>query len=403
MTESKKTRIIFHIDMNSFYASVEMRHHPELRGKPLAIAGRAEERRGIIVTASYEARAKGIKATMPVWQAKRLCPELIVKTPHFDLYGKASSQLFHLLREFTPLVQKVSIDEGYMDVTDLQTRYHPVKLAEIIQKRVKQELDLPSSIGIAPNKFLAKMASDMKKPMGMTILRKRDLAKKLWPLPIEDMHGVGKKTAEKLRALQIYTIGDLAHFNKNQIAAELGIQGEKLHERANGIDERPVDPEAEATYKSISQSTTLPEDIVSQNEAKAVFTRLAEGIEKKLKEKKYVAYQIAITIRYFDWQTTNRAKSFKKAVSLKEEILEIALHLFADHWDGRPVRLLGLSAHSLEDAVKATKQLDLFTYEKDAKEEPLIEVIQKLEDKFGDHIVQRGVSRQDMQSKHHKP
>jgi len=386
--------------MNSFYASVEMRHHPELRGQPLAIAGRSEERRGIIVTASYEARTKGIKATMPVWQAKRLCPELIVWTPNFDLYRKASHQLFDLLRDITPLVEKVSIDEGYMDVTDLQSRYHPIRLARELQERVKNELQLPSSIGIAPNKFLAKMASDMKKPMGLTILRKRDLAKVLWPLPIEDMHGVGQKTAEKLRAMRIQTIGDLAGYDKHSLASVLGVHGERLFERANGIDDRPVDPESEANYKSISQSTTLPEDIASESEARAVFAKLATQLAGRLKEKKYVAYQITITIRYSDWQTVSRAKTFKKAITEHRDILDIAMFLFHEHWDGRPIRLLGIAAHSLEDSVMATKQLDLFTYEKDVKEEPLIDAIQQLEEKYGDHVIQKGIPRKNMPSRH---
>jgi DNA polymerase IV len=399
----KKARIIFHIDMNSFYASVEAAHHPELQGKALAIAGKVEDRRGIVVTASYEARAKGVKATMPVWQARKLCPELIIKTPNFDLYRKASHQLFDLLRGYTPLVEKVSIDEGYMDVTDLSATYHPVKLAQEIQYRVKKELFLPSSIGISPNKFLAKMASNMKKPMGITILRKRDLAKKLWPLAIEDMHGVGKKTAEKLKAFDIHTIGDLAGFDATRIKMELGIQGSKLFERANGLDERVVDPEAEAISKSISQSTTLPEDIATEEEARPIFTKLALNLSNKLKGNKYIAYQIAITIRYHDWQTVSRAKTLKQAVQTQRDIIDIAMLLFNEHWDGRAVRLLGVAAHSLEDAAYATKQLDLFTYEKDAAEEPLIDAIHQLEKKFGEHIVRRGLSRHDIIKNKNQP
>jgi len=400
VAESKPARIIFHIDMNSFYASVEMRHHPEWRGKPLAIAGRPEERRGIIVTASYEARKKGVKATMPVWQAKRLCPELIVQTPNFDLYKKASQQLFQLLRTYTPYVEKVSIDEGYMDVTTIKAGMHPVRLAQTIQTRVKTELELPSSIGIAPNKFLAKMASDMKKPMGITILRKRDLATKLWPLAIQEMHGVGKKTAEKLKALKIYTIGDLAHFDKKRLESMLGVYGGKLHERANGIDDRPVDPEAEAVHKSISQSTTLPEDIASVNEAKDVFFTLSQRLSKKLKEHNVCAYQIAITIRYHDWQTVNRSKTMKSAVYLSQDIFEMAMFLFNENWDGRPVRLLGISANALEDAAFRTKQLDLFTYAEDAKDEPLLETIQQLEEKFGTSVVQKGMRGFASQKEH---
>lgn len=386
-------RIIFHIDMNSFYASVEAVHHPEWRGKPLAIAGKVEERRGIVVTASYEARAKGVKAPMPVWEARRRCPELIVKTPDFELYREASRQLFRLLKTYTPLVEKVSIDEGYMDATELGRRVHPLRLAEDIQKRLLDELELPSSIGIAPNKFLAKMASDMKKPLGITVLRKRDVPKKLWPLPIADMHGVGAKTAEKLTAIGIRTIGDLAAADKAQIAALLGQYGEMLHERANGRDARPVDPEAEAVFKSISQSTTLPEDIVSEEEARRVFQRLAVRLSERLKKKRSVAYQAAITIRYANWQTTSHGKTVHQPLQSPQELAAIAVRLFAEHWDGRPIRLLGISVQSLGDAARATKQLDLFTYQTDAKEEPLLEAMQRLEAKYGTPVVQKGVAR----------
>ena len=209
-------RIILHVDMNTFYASVEMAHNPELKGKPLAIAGNARERRGIIVTASYEARKKNIKTTMPIWQAQKLCPELILMEPNFDRYRTASQGIFDLLRMYTPLVEPVSIDEGYLDITDYCEEQSPIEIAQTIQKRIMETMDLPCSIGIAPNKFLAKTASDMKKPMGITILRKREVPAKLWPLPVGEMHGVGEKTAEKLATIQVRTIGDLA--NASEVA-----------------------------------------------------------------------------------------------------------------------------------------------------------------------------------------
>ncbi|GAE33497.1 DNA polymerase IV [Halalkalibacter akibai JCM 9157] len=185
-------RVIFHLDMNSFFASVEIAHNPTLKGKPVAIAGNPEERRGIIITSSYEARAKGVKTTMPLWQAKKLCPNLIVLKPNGDRYREASNALFSILFSYTPLVQQVSIDEGYLDVTSYLKEIHPVKLAEAIQERISSELNLPCSIGIAPNKFLAKMASDMKKPNGITILRKRDIDKLLWPLLFKKCMELGK-------------------------------------------------------------------------------------------------------------------------------------------------------------------------------------------------------------------
>src|SRR5690625_3807346 len=180
----KKGRVILHIDMNAFYASVETAHNPSLKGKPLAIAGNRHERNGINVTSSYEAREKGVKTTMPLWQARRLCPELIVLPPNFARYREASRQIFKRLADVTPMIQPVSIDEGYMDITDCAHLGNPLEIAEQIQKRLLKELRLPCSIGIGPNKFLAKMASDMKKPLGITVLRIRDVRQKLWPLPV---------------------------------------------------------------------------------------------------------------------------------------------------------------------------------------------------------------------------
>lgn len=197
MAELKqKGRIIFHIDMNCFYASVEQSHDPTLKGKAIAIAGNPKERRGILVTCSYEARAKGVYTTMAVWEAKRKCPELILLPPNFERYRIASKAIFDILRTYTELVEPVSIDEGYIDVTELVNGREAIELAESIQKRILNELDLPSSIGIAPNKFLAKTASDMKKPMGITVLRKRELSNILWSLPVIEMHGVGESTAK---------------------------------------------------------------------------------------------------------------------------------------------------------------------------------------------------------------
>src|SRR5690625_3148176 len=195
----QKARVIYHIDMNCFYAAVEMAHDPSLKGKPVAIAGNPRHRRGIIVTSSYEARDYGVKTTMPLWEAKRLCPHLTVLPPNFERYRTASKKIFQTLAKITPLIEPVSIDEGYMDVTDIEHPKNPIDTAYRIQNHLKSTLDLPSSIGIGPNKFLAKMASDMKKPMGITVLRIRDLPEKLWPLPIEKMYGVGEKTAAKLR------------------------------------------------------------------------------------------------------------------------------------------------------------------------------------------------------------
>ncbi|WP_010530890.1 DNA polymerase IV [Lentibacillus jeotgali] len=382
----KKGRVIFHVDMNSFYASVEMAYNPELKGKPLAIAGNPEERKGIVVTSSYEARAKGVKTTMQLWQARRLCPELIVLRPNFDRYRTASKEIFQTLAEITPYIQPVSIDEGYMDITGTEQHGNPIEIAQNLQQKISVELDLPCSIGIAPNKFLAKMASDMKKPMGITVLRKRDISEKLWPLPIEEMYGVGEKTAKKLRSFDIKTIGDLANGDPYQLKQILGINGERLQNKANGIDTRPVDPEAVHEFKSIGSSQTLAEDTIDEAEIRKLMHKLAENVERRMRRKQAAGQSVQIMIRYHDHKTITRSKKLHHFIENKSEILQFANELFQKHWNLEPIRLLGITVQDVDEKKNIAKQLDLFTYEEEAGKEKLYEAIDHLSRKYGKNL-----------------
>ncbi|MCA0970162.1 DNA polymerase IV [Halobacillus litoralis] len=379
----KNGRVIFHVDMNSFYASVEMAFDPSLKGQPLAIAGNPEERKGIVVTSSYEARKFGVKTTMPLFEAKRLCPDLKVMRPNFERYRTASKEMFKILAEVTDLVQPVSIDEGYMDITACADQGSPPEIAENIQKRIYEELDLPCSIGIAPNKFLAKMASDMKKPMGITILRKRDLDHKLWPLPIEEMYGVGEKTAEKLKKIGIETIGDLAKQPVLDLKRLLGINGERLQNRANGLDDRPVDPDAVHEFKSIGTSTTLAEDTTDDTEVRSVLRRLAGKVEARMKSKEVLARHVQLMIRYHDRRTITRSKQLHDYIDHKDDLFSAAIQLFDDHWNQTPVRLLGITASDFAEKSEVTQQLDLFNYEQHAEKENLYKVIDHLTERYG--------------------
>ena len=215
-------QIIFHIDLNAFYASAEMANDSSLEGKPLVISG--NNRRAIVSTASYEARKYGIHSAMPLFQAKQLCKNLIIKPVNFDLYRRLSSQFFELISTYSPLLEIASIDECYVDFSNyiIEHNIHPYKLAKIIQNDVLNTLKLKCSIGIAPNKFMAKMASDMKKPMGITILNKSNYKQLLWPLDVSEMFGIGKKTAPKLKEMGILTIGDVANYdNYNKLLGKM--------------------------------------------------------------------------------------------------------------------------------------------------------------------------------------
>jgi len=385
LQKKRKGRIIFHIDMNSFYASVEMAYNPKLKGKPLAIAGNPEKRKGVIVTSSYEAREKGVKTTMNVWQAKKLCPELIVMPPNFDRYRKASKEMFRILAEITPCIQPISIDEGYMDITDSAYYEKPLETAHTLQQKILDKLGLPSSIGIAPNKFLAKTASDMKKPLGITVLRKREVSRILWPLQVGEMHGIGQKTAEKLNNNGIYTIGDLATEDVYGLKQLLGVNGERLKNRANGMDTSVVNPDAIYEFKSIGSSQTLEADTVNEKEIHRLLKELAENVERRLKRKKAAGKSVQITIRYHDRKTITRSKKLEVYIDEQAKILQIADELFQKHWNEEPIRLLGITVQDVDEKRNIGTQLDLFSYEKAAKQENLSAAIDSLSKKYGEN------------------
>lgn len=383
-------RIILHVDMNCFYASVEQAYQPELKGKPLAIAGNPKERRGIIVTSSYEARAKGIYTTMNVGQAIKLCPELIILPPDFTKYKSASVEMFNILKSYTYLVEPVSIDEGYMDITEISKERHPLEIAKEIQQRILHQLDLPCSIGIAPNKFLAKTASDMKKPLGITVLRIRDIPEKLWPKPVIEMHGVGKSTAKKLEGINIHTIFDLAHCEEHKIKQLLGKNGVRLRNRANGIDEREVDPNSIYETKSVGNSTTLPFDETDIKIIEKTFQTLAKKVADRLKAKQLCGSTITIQIRDCDWNNHSKSKTFQNPIFEQDKIFHEAMTLFHKLWDGTPIRLLGVTVSNVTDKEQSFEQLSIFNFEEHAKKEPILKVIDEIEAKFGKGTIKKG-------------
>ena len=377
--------------MNSFYASVEQAHNPSLKGKPIAVAGNPKERRGILVTCSYEARARGIYTTMSVWEAKRKCPELILLPPNFESYRAASKAMFDILRSYTPMVEPVSIDEGYIDLTDVDIQDDAVAFAKSIQQRILRELDLPCSIGIAPNKFLAKTASNMKKPMGITVLRKREVSQQLWHLPVIEMHGVGESTSKKLESLGIITIGNIASANPEILKSKLGKAGARLYNRSHGIDDREVNPESIFETKSVGNSTTLPYDETNMDELQKVLRRLSGKVASRLESKNLAGRSITIHIRDASWKNKTRSKTVTNRLFKEDEIFQLAFQLFESAWNSEPIRLLGVTVNNVFDKGESVEQLSIFNYEEHAKEEPILKLVEQLQTKFGAGIIKRGI------------
>ncbi|MFC5988323.1 DNA polymerase IV [Marinicrinis lubricantis] len=381
-------RVILHIDMNAFYCSVHAAEEPELyRGKACAVSGSVEQRKGIIVTSSYEARRRGIRTGMRVSEAVGRCPDLILIKPNFALYRKYSENFLRMVYEYTPLVEPVSIDECFADITGSKQFGTPLEIAQRLQERIGKELSLPCSIGVAPNKLLAKMASDMKKPNGITVLRKRDVPQVLWHRPCAELFGIGQKTAAKLKKLGITTIGQLAAADEKLLQMHFGIAGPDLKRSANGLNDTPVKSEKEPS-KSIGHTTTLPKDVERREDVRRIFLNLADQVARRLRRQGLLAQVVQITIREPNMKTYTRSVTMSEPSDNSQDFFAKALELYDKHWpEGKPVRLLGVTLQSLTDKEHSQVQLDLFDYEQAPKKEALNEAMDRLRDKFGESAV----------------
>ncbi|WP_408606654.1 DNA polymerase IV [Domibacillus epiphyticus] len=386
-----KGRVIFHIDANAFFASVEMAEDPSLQNKPVIVAGNPAERKGIVVAANYLCKKRGVYTTMPLWKALKIVPEAIVKKPNHKLYKAYSVKIFDFLTAISPIIEVASIDEAYVDVTHCQYLGSPIHIAQSIQRDILHLFNIPVSIGIAPNKFLAKMASDMQKPLGITVLRKRDIERVLWDKPVQDTYGIGKKTAEKLHEHGIATIGDLAKADVKWVESILGFRGIHLHGCVNGTDGRPVNPDANTSYKSIGNSTTFPENITAPSTISDKMKLLSSMVSERMKQKKVVSRTIQIMIRYGNFKTITRSQTIEKDIWNEEDILYHAEKLFYKHWNGDPVRLIGITAQNVIKKNEMTTQLDIFSFAEEAgKVEPLMTAVDELKRKFGESIIKKG-------------
>jgi len=386
-------RIIFLVDMNAFFISCEMARNPGLKGRPAAVAGEPKNRMGIILAANYDARAFGVKTTMLVHEALKLCPGLVLVPPEHRLYEKKSREVMEVLSNYTPTVQQNSIDEAWLDLTGCEGLFgEPLQIADRIMNEIRNELDLWCSIGISENKFLAKMASEMKKPLGITELWEKDVKTKLWPLKARDMYGIGKQTEKRLNQMGLLTIGNIACCNIGILRSSFGKYGEELKRLANGIDPSPVTPHPKAETKSISRSTTLSRDTADMEYARSVLLRLSEEVGEEARRYDFKGKTVSIVIRYDDFTTITRQKAITPTF-LTMDIYKTGSALLEANWDRRrPVRLLGIGLGNIDEDVP--EQLSIFDVndelpDESKREEKLERTMDEIRSRFGSDKLKR--------------
>ena len=384
-------RIILHLDLDAFFCSVEEIKNPALAGKPFAVGGKPNER-GVVASCSYAARAKGIRSAMPMSQAVRLCRELIIVPSRHGLYGEYSQKVMERLHGLTPLVEQISIDEAFLDITDI--RESSTQVARDLQLAIRTELNLPSSVGIASNKLVAKIATEVGKksskkknepPFGFTVVPAGDEAKFLAPLPADMLWGVGPKTNARLSELGIHTIGDIANWPEKELVSLFGENGRDLWQHAHGIDNRPVSTESET--KSISQETTFNVDVSDEKTLEKTLREQARDVARQLRKNDLTGKTVKVKLRWSDFTTITRQTTLPTSTDNEDEIFHAALKLMkAVRKPNQPVRLIGVGISGIGAPVR---QLSLWDVGSE-KSRKLQEVVDQLQDKYGKSIIKKG-------------
>ncbi|MBO2516946.1 MAG: DNA polymerase IV [Clostridiales bacterium] len=386
-------RVILHADANCFYASVECLYHPEYRGRPLAVCGDPEARHGIVLTATYPAKRQGVKTGMAIWQAKQACPSLIVRAPDYSLYKYFSELMGNLWREYTDHVEPFGLDESWLDVSAPgMTIEKGGELAEALRQRVKDELGLTVSIGVADNKVFAKLGSDLKKPDGTTVILPEQVERVIWPLPVSDLLYVGPATFRALRKLNILTIGHLAQAPDEVIDGHLGVNGMMLKRFALGLDRTPV---REATWendaKSIGNSITPPRDILTAEDALCVLTVLCESVGARLREHGLMGRVLTVSCRDTDLHWQGAQTPLTRPTFLTDDLIRSARELFRTRFASHlPARGLGVCCSSLCSA-STPLQTDVWDgYGDYEKHGHLDRTVDELRGRYGADAVIRG-------------
>jgi DNA polymerase-4 len=378
-------KTIMHIDMNAFFAAVEQQSNPALRGKPVAVIG--SEKRSIILTASYEARAFGVKTGMTRFEASERCPRLLLVAANNRLYTHVSTEIMVMLRDYTPLVEIFSIDEAFLDLSgSLRLFGGEERIAYLIKSRIKARFGITCSIGIAPNKLLAKLASERRKPDGLTVFRPEDIPGLLENMPIQELCGIGRRLGRQLHSLGIFTCGQLNRFPPVILREKYGVVGDRLRAMASGIDHSQVVPEEDSPpIKSVGHSRTLPDDLVDRQAICAVLLQLAEMVGRRARRYRVSGRVVNLTLRYADFTTFSRQQVQADYLDCSEQIFRASLQILNRLALSQPVRLLGIR---LSDLRFNTGQLSLFT--QDQRQSLLSEVRDCINDRYGDFTVMFG-------------
>lgn len=382
--------MILHVDMDAFYASIEVRDRPELLGKPVIVGG-TPAGRGVVAAASYEVRRFGVHSAMPTATALRLCPQAIVLPPRMDYYGRISEQIRDIFFRYTPLVEPLSLDEAFLDVAGSQAAFGPaIEIARQIKRQIAEETGLNASVGIAPNKFLAKIASDLKKPNALVFVDPTHVQQFLDPLPVGRIWGVGRVTGETFSRLGIETIGQLRQLSLETLRTHFGQAGEHFHQLAAGIDPRPVVPDREA--KSISHETTFAQDIEEPEVLRAWLRELTEHVGQRLRRHRLRGRTVQVKVRFADFQTITRAQTLTEPTNVTEVLWQAAVKLLSDRLPQRRlrVRLLGVGVSGLDNRQQV--QMSLFDDPSQAKQSQLDAVADSIQARFGASALSRGSS-----------
>lgn len=378
-------RVIFHVDQNCYFASVEMISHPECRNVPMAVAGDKERRHGIILAKNQLASKAGVKTAEAIWQAQRKCPDLVLLPPHYEKYQFYSGKLRELYMEYTDKVEPFGLDECWLDLTDTIGDRNPVEVADEIRRRVREEFKLTCSIGVSYNKIFAKLGSDYKKPDATTLISEENYKDIVWPLPCSDLLYVGRSTTERLHKVNIRTIGDLANTSRDFLSQYLGKHGMQLWTSANGLDDDEVKmADYRRQLKSVGNSTTTAKDMTSVSEISATFHTLSNEVATRLRKHSLKGTVVQITVRDSNLMIYEKQRVLGKSTDNSNDIYKAAMLLFNESYDWHTsVRSIGVRMTNLVDK-DAPEQLSLFDeLSKTQKNDKLERTLDKIKERYG--------------------